>query len=85
MAIDTRPHWRDAARTPRFFGIDAFAAFPLIFMLLHIAWWTFLLALTTITFFVILERFSFTLPVFKRWLKVFLAGPFRSAYPWWRH
>ena len=81
---DTRAHWRDASRTPRFFFVDAYAAFPLVLMLLHIKLWTFLLALTTMTFFMVLERFKFTLPVFKRWLKTTIAGHIRYAYPWWR-
>lgn len=84
MSIDTHAHWRDAARTPRFFFIDAFAVFPLLLMLLHIRLWTFMIALTAMTFFMILERFKFTLPVFRRWLKTTLAGPIRTAYPWWR-
>ena len=81
---DTRSQRRDSSRTPRFFFIDAFAAFPLVLVLLHICWWTFSLALIAILFFVILERFKFTLPVFRRWVKTTLAGPIRYAYPWWR-
>ena len=81
---DTNAHWRDAARTPRFFMVDAFAAFPLVFMLLHLKFWTFMLAVVAIIFFAILERFKFTLPVFKRWLRSTLAGPIRYSYPWWR-
>ena len=84
MSTDTSSHWRDVARTPRFFVVDAYASFPLVLMLLHIQLWTFLLAIASITFFVILERFKFTLPVFKRWIKATLAGNIRYAYPWWR-
>ena len=84
MSTNTSSHWRDAARTPRFFFVDAFAAFPLVLMLLHIRMWTFLVAIGAMTFFMILERFKFTLPVFRRWVKTTLAGPIRTAYPWWR-
>ncbi|PCH57859.1 MAG: phosphoesterase [Legionellales bacterium] len=77
-------HWRDASRSPKFFFLDAYAAFPLLFWLMHITWWTFLTAIAAITFFAILERFKFTIPVFIRWFKSFLAGPYRSAHPWWR-
>lgn len=85
MAILESTHWRDAARTPRFFFMDAFAAFPLLLFLLHIRLWTFLLALGFIAFFAILERFKFTLPVFFRFVRSFLAGPLRMAKPWWKN
>ena len=84
MEYSTDAHWRDSARNPRFFGIDAFSSFPLILMLVKIELWTFLLALSTIIFFAILERFKFTIPVFLRWVRATMAGPHRIAYPWWR-
>jgi intracellular multiplication protein IcmT len=76
-------HWRDSARFPRLFFMDAQAAFPLLLFVLHIRWWTFFLAILAISFFVVLEKFGFTVPVFKRWLKVFIAGNYRSARSWW--
>ncbi|MAZ44756.1 MAG: phosphoesterase [Legionellales bacterium] len=79
----TNAHWRDSARAPKFFFIDAYAAFPLLIFTLHIRWWTFFLAIITIIFFAILERFGFTLPVFKRFMRAFLAGNHRVARPWW--
>lgn len=81
---DVDPHWRDSARTPRFFFVDALAALPLILVLLHIRLWTFMLALAVMAFFMILEHFKFTVPVFFFWLKATLAGPLRIASPWWR-
>jgi intracellular multiplication protein IcmT len=84
MAILDSTHWRDAARTPRFYFMDAFAAFPLLLFLLHIKLWTFLTAIAFIGFFIILEKFKFTVPVFFRWLRSTLAGPHRGARPWWR-
>lgn len=75
-------HWRNSARHPRLFMIDAYAAFPFLLFLLHIRWWTFGLALLTAIFFAVLERVGFTIPVFRRWLKVFLAGYRRPARPW---
>lgn len=83
MAIDSY-HWRDSARRPKFFIVDALAALPLVVMLLHIRMWTFMLALGTMIFFGILERFNFTIPVFFRWLKTIFSGPIRTARPWWR-
>ena len=84
MAITESTHWRDSARSARFFMIDARAAFPLVFFLLHIRWWTFFVAVGAMMFFGLLERYGFTLPVFWRWLRSFLAGPYRLARDWWR-
>lgn len=84
MAIIAGAYWRDSARRPRLFFIDALAAFPLILCLLHIRAWTFYIAVITTIFFAILERFNFTVPVFMRWLRGTLAGRVRVAKPVWR-
>lgn len=84
MAILEDTHWRDAARTPRFYFMDAYAALPLLLFFLHISLFTFLLSIGFMAFFIMLERFKFTLPVFFRWLKTTIAGPYRVAKPWWR-
>lgn len=84
MPILESTHWRDAARIPRFYFMDAFSAFPLLLFLLHIHWWTFITAILFMAFFIILERFKFTLPVFFRWLRSTLAGQLRTAKPWFR-
>lgn len=76
--------WRDSARQPRFFMVDALAALPLVLFLLHIRLWTLYVAIATMIFFAILERFNFTVPVFMRWLRSTLAGPVRVAKPIWR-
>ncbi|MES2212280.1 MAG: IcmT/TraK family protein [Pseudomonadota bacterium] len=76
-------HWRNSARRPKLWIIDAYAAFPLLLFLLHIRWWTFTLALGTMLFFGILERFGFTLPIFRRFLRATIAGAHRTARPWW--
>mgnify|MGYP006327536373 FL=1 len=49
--VPIEAHWRDSARIPRFFLIDARAAFPLLLFLLHIRVWSFLLALVVMAFF----------------------------------
>ena len=84
MDIRDGTHWRDSARSPRFFMIDARAAFPLVFFLLAIHWWTFFFAIGTMIFFALLSRYGFTVPVFWRWLQSFLAGPHRVAREWWK-
>lgn len=76
-------HWRDSARSPRFFMIDARASFAILLFLLHISLATGLFVVISSIFFSILEHFGFSLPVFFRWLRVFLAGPVRIAQPWW--
>lgn len=84
MAVQQIGYWRDSARNPRFFMVDALAALPLVIFLLHIRWWTFYTALAAMVFFGILERFSFTVPVFMRWLRSTIAGKVRVARPAWR-
>ena len=78
-------HWRDSARNVRLWLLDFRACFPLLIFLLHIRLWTFILALFTTIFFTLLERYGFTLAVFARWLRSFVAGPRKIAQPWWRH
>lgn len=82
--IRTEAHWRDSARSARFFFIDARAAFPLLLFLLHIRIWSFLLALGAMLFFGALERYGFSLTVFLRWVRNILAGPQKAAIPWWK-
>ncbi len=84
MAILESTHWRDAARTPRFYFMDAFAAFPLLLFLLHIRLWTFITAILFIAFFILLEKFKFTIPVFFRWIRATIGGNLRTARPWFR-
>lgn len=76
-------HWRDSARIPKFFFLDAYSALPLLFFLLHIRLWTFITCVSICVFFGLLNRFGFTLPVFLRIVRVFLSGNVRSARPWW--
>ncbi len=76
--------WRDSARRPRFFVVDAYAALPMVLFFVHIRWWTFITAILVMIFFGILERFNFTVPIFLRWLRSTLAGRVRIARPSWR-
>ncbi len=77
-------HWRDSARSARFFIIDARAAFPFLLFLLHIRLWTFIVACIAMSFFALLEKLGFNLTVFFRWLRSFLAGPHKTSSPWWK-
>ena len=76
-------HWRDSARPSKFFIFDAKAAFPLLLFLVHIALWTFVMAIFTMLFFTLLNRYGFSVDVFLRWLRSFLAGHRKIAIPWW--
>lgn len=77
-------HWRDSARNVTLWMVDFRACFPLVVFLLHIRLWTFLLALAFTVFFTIIQYYGFTLNVFLRWMRSFLAGPRKIAQPWWR-
>ena len=77
-------HWRDSARTARFFGIDARAAFPLLLLLLHIRLWTFVICVVFTLFFAAIERYGFSVVVFGRWLRCAITGPRKMSCPWWR-
>lgn len=77
-------HWRDSARNVRFWVIDYRATFPLLFFLLHIRLWTFIVAIVATIFFALLERYGFTVGVFLRWTRAFVAGPRKIAQPWWK-
>ena len=78
-------HWRDSARPVRFWIVDFRATFPLLIFLLHIRLWTFIFAVATTLFFATLERFGFTVAVFMRWLRSYIAGPRKIAQPWWKN
>lgn len=77
-------HWRDSARSPRFFLIDARAALPVFIFLMHIRPWTAILAVVSMVFFGILEKFGFTVPKFWLWFRCFISGPRKMSIPWWK-
>ncbi len=77
-------HWRDSARSARFFMVDARAAFPLFFFLMHIRIWTGIIVIVSAVFFAIIEHYGFTVPVFLRWLRSFLAGNLKTSQPGWK-
>lgn len=77
-------HWRDSARSARFFIVDARAAFPIFLFLMHIRIWTGILVLISAVSFGIIEHYGFTVPVFLRWIRSTLAGSIKTSKPWWR-
>ena len=77
-------HWRDSARNVRLGFIDFRACFPLLILIFHIRLWTFIFAVIATIFFTALERYGFTVAVFLRWIRSFLAGSRKIAQPWWK-
>lgn len=82
--IPASAHWRDSARQPRLAMIDYRATFAFLMWLFFPRWWTFWLAIFAIVFFTVLEYFGFSVIVFFRWLRCFIAGPHKEAIPWWQ-
>lgn len=83
MRVPEDAHWRDSARSVRFFIWDGKTVFPMLLFLLHIRWWTFIVAVSAVFFFTILNRFGFSVEVFLRGFRSFLAGSRKLAAPWW--
>jgi intracellular multiplication protein IcmT len=80
MSIDlSNVHWRNTARSVRFFAFDARAAAPLLVTILHTRIWTLVLSIIIILFFVLLERFGLTLNIAMRRFRLWLTGPYRPA------
>ncbi len=77
-------HWRDSARHVRFWFVDFRACFPLLILLFHIRLWTFIVAIVATACFVALEHYGFSVIVFLRWIRAFIAGPRKIAQPWWK-
>ena len=75
--------WRDSARTPKFFIVDYRCAFPLLGLLFHISIATLVFAVFAMIFFTALNYYGFTIPVFLRWIRSTLAGPYKPSLPWW--
>lgn len=67
-------HWRDSARQPRFFIVDARAALFILLWLAHMRTWTFCTAICAILIFSIMEYYKYPMPVALRSFKSFLVG-----------
>lgn len=83
MRVNAQAHWRDSARSIRFFIWDGQAAFPMLLFLLHMRIWTLLVAVGAMMFFTILNRYGFTPIVFFRWLRNLASGKRKISRPWW--
>jgi intracellular multiplication protein IcmT len=85
MATNISPtaHWRDSARSVKFFFIDGAAAFPLLLFIVHIRLWTFIFAILAMLFLTALNHYGFSIPIFFRLVRNFAAGKRRLVIPWW--
>ncbi len=83
MASTADAHWRDSARSVKFFMWDGRAAFPVVIFLMHMTLWTLGITVVLIMFFSILNRYGFTPIVFFRWTRGLIAGGHKISIPWW--
>lgn len=71
---DLYTHWRDSARTPKFFIVDARAAFAVILVFFHPHWGTVAFAVVVLLALGILNHFNIPLVVAMRLLRGLVAG-----------
>ena len=81
--ISNDAHWRDSAREPTFFFLDISAFYPFMLFLVHITAWTFYLTIFVVACLETIRRYGFTPVVFLRFVRNFIAGPYKTATPWW--
>lgn len=84
MQTINEAHWRDSARSIKFFIWDGKLAFPIILPIIFPRIWTLIFAVVAIIFFSILNRYGFTPMVFLRWLRSKIAGKRKHVNPVWR-
>jgi len=78
------PVWRDASRTPAFFGtVDTRAALPLLGFILYSSWNTFFIELGSIVFFTAMGFAGYELPVLYRKTRSIMRGTRLFARPLW--
>ena len=83
MKTYNEAHWRDSARSVRFFIWDGKLAFPMILPLMYMRIWTWCVAWVFMVFFSVLNRYGFTPIVFLRWLRCKVAGRRKLIEPSW--
>lgn len=77
-------HWRDSARKPRFFIIDANIIWPMALFLFAMSYRTTLLLIFSAIFLLALEKTNFTISKFLRYVYVLIGGPMRYRKGWWQ-
>lgn len=72
-------HWRDSMKSARFFALDARAAFPFMLVLLHIRWWTILVAFLVCAFLWMAERLGLRFDAALRAVRAWFVVPVRPG------
>ena len=67
-------HWRDSARTPKFFVIDAQVFIPIVLCLFHFRLWTVCLCVTVGVILVVLNYFKLNLMSSLQLVREFIVG-----------
>ena len=83
MAVESHAHWRDSARSVKFFMLEGEAVFPFLLLLIHWSLWTLGIAIAATIFSSMLIRYGLSMPVFFRALRTYIAGKRKFAHPWW--
>lgn len=78
---ETYAHWRDSARIPKFFIVDARAAVVVLIFFLRPSWWTFGAAIAFIALLAILDYFRIPLMVALRIARGFISGRQKIRIP----
>lgn len=78
---DSFTHWRDSARTPMFFTVDARAALVVFLFFLRPNWYTFGAVIAVLVFLSVLNYFKIPLMVAFRIAKGVLAGRIKHRFP----
>ena len=71
---DIYAHWRDSALIPKFFSVDARAAFAILFFLVRPHWYTLAIVFVVLTILSILNYYHISLIAAIRLLRGFLMG-----------
>jgi len=72
-------HWRYTMKSARFFALDAFSVFPFLLVLIHVRWWTILLAAVVTAVFWVAERMGLRLLPALRAVRAWFVAPVRPA------
>ncbi|ALB23855.1 putative intracellular multiplication protein IcmT [Piscirickettsia salmonis] len=62
--MNTGVHWRDSARHPKLYIIDARACFPIVLFIFHMKFSTFIIAILSVIFLSILRKFDLNIKSF---------------------
>ncbi|WP_440993251.1 IcmT/TraK family protein [Cysteiniphilum litorale] len=73
-------HWRDSARTPKFFVIDAQVFIPIVLCLFHFRLWTVFLCAVVAIILIVLNYFKLNIKDFLQLLRELIVGREKIVY-----